>query len=405
MFKVMSIADIHLNGGMETDEAQALMKAADIAIAEEVSVVLVNGDVYHSKSTPVQRMVFRSFIRELREGGSTVLILRGNHDEKDDLQLFDDRDAEIYVSEAPEEITVFYPGGVLYVHTIPHYNAAALALSSGSINDLGETGTGLYDQLVHKIFNSVRSYPGPSMVAFHGTVTDAHLDNGMIPKHDGIVLNGPLLSSIGCPVRGGHYHAAQEPHPNVRYSGSITLRNYGESGDKGVLIDTYENGAWLEPRFVSLEPSARITIDAEWVPGLGFLVNDDEAKDHTLFQNALLKCEFTGARVRFRYKVKQSEVASVDTDYIKQWFADAGVRELKIERDLIIETAVRSESIHQAHTVLDMHEAWLGMKNLEAHVPIQRALYDQIVNGIEPPTERPALTVIEGEHPLETAIA
>lgn len=373
-FKVMSIADIHLNGGFETDEAEALLKAAQVAIYnEEVSVVLVNGDVYHSKSTPTQRMVFGEFLRQLAAAKIKVVILRGNHDEKDDLRIFHDPNQGRFVFEEPGQVVV----NGLTVHTIPHYNAAALALEESSLNDLGEAGTGLYDQLVHGIFNAVHTHNGPSLVAFHGTVTDAHLDNGHIPKHDGIVLNGPLLSSIGCPVRGGHYHAAQEPHPNVRYSGSITLRNYGESGDKGVLIDTYEGGQWLEPRFVSLEPSARITVEAEW-SGIDFLIEEEMFSD-TWFDTHAGK--FKGARVRFRYKVKQSAIPTVNLEPIKQWFQEAGVRELKFERDLIIETAIRSESIQQASTVLEMHEAWLSMKGLDEHKPAQRQLYNEIVKG------------------------
>lgn len=398
--KYLSVADIHLNGGGETDEGLALLKVAQIAIYEGVQIVGVHGDVYHSKSTPAQRWIFKEFLRQLTAHGIQVVILRGNHDEEGDLKIFHDPDRGVHVFERPGDVILIAGGEQLQVHAIPHYNAAAVALEEDSLADLGETGTGLYDQMLNGIFNEVRTWEGPSLVAFHGTVTDAHLDNGHIPKHDGIVLNGPLLASLGCPVRGGHYHAGQEVHPNVRYSGSITLRNYGESGDKGVLIDTVQDGQWVGCEFHSTEPSARITIDAEWMPEMETEITNG-FRIYSVPEEDALK----GARVRFRYKVKQSQVATVNLDDIKAFFERVGVREIKFERDLIIETAIRSESIMQAVTVIDMHESWLELKGLGQHKPAQRALYNSIVKGIEAPAPKPALEVIEGESTRETAIA
>lgn len=375
--KTMSIADIHLCGGWETDEAQALLKAVQIAVYQDVNIVLVNGDVYHSKSTPDQRMVFKTFLGQLQTAGIQVVVLRGNHDDKNDLKIFHDPDRGIHVFEEPGQVN-FAPN-LLTIHAIPHYNAAALALEESSQDAIGETGTGLYDQLVQYIFQQVQATNHPTMVIFHGTVTDAHLDNGMIPKHDGIVLNGPLLASLGCPVRGGHYHAAQEPHHNVRYSGSIVLRNYGEKGDKGVLIDTFQDGRWTGCEFVSLEPTPRVTVEAEWDSFMVCFVIRVSGRPFVITE--LNPSDFTGAKVRFRYKVRQSEIQMISLEEIRQWFEAAGVRELKFERDLIIETAIRSELIHQASTVLEMHATWLAMKGLESHIPAQKELYKQIIEG------------------------
>jgi DNA repair exonuclease SbcCD nuclease subunit len=402
-FKVMSIADIHLNGGSDSDEAMALMKAVEVARSGKVDYVLVNGDIFHSKSTPAQRLVFKGFLECLEFSVKEVVILRGNHDEIDDLKIYEcDTFGKMDVAVFQKPGSVRFDGN-LTIYAIPHFNAAALALETDSQSQMGEDGTGLFDQLLHGIFQEVHASDTPSMVAFHGTVTDAHLDNGMIPKHDGIVLNGPLLSSIGCPVRGGHYHAAQEPHPNVRYSGSITLRNYGESGDKGVLIDECIDGVWQECRFVSLEPSARVTIEAEFTDGWWSLLNvpnSEVAKDFDFSEMLDFHYgDFYNSRVRFRYRVKQSEVASItDLEAIKRHIIEhKGAIELKIERDIIHETAVRNESIHQATTVLDMHEAWLGMKGLENKIPEQRRLYNEIIN--------PVATSADKESTLETAFS
>jgi DNA repair exonuclease SbcCD nuclease subunit len=386
--KVMSIADLHLSDGADSDEAIALQKAVQIARDEKIDYVLVNGDIFHSKSTPAQRLVFKNFLKDLDMSEvSAVVILRGNHDELDDLMIYEQLlvgdQMEVLVFQNPNTVNF---NGQLLIHTIPHFNAAAIAMDATSQEQLGEEGTGYFDTLLNGIFQQVQTSETPSMVAFHGTVTDAHLDNGMIPKHDGIVLNGPLLSSLGVPVRGGHYHSAQEPHPNVRYSGSITLRNYGESGDKGVLIDECIDGVWQECRFVSLNPSQRLTIEAQYLDGRWTLLNVPETNLDLDFSEMLGFHYSIGknTRVRFRYKVKQSEAASITClDAVRnQILEDFGAIECKMERDLIIETAVRNESIHQATTVIDMHESWLGMKGLEDKIPAQRALYNQIIEPV-----------------------
>ncbi len=406
-FNVMSIADIHLTGGFETDEAQALMKAAQVAKDEDAQVVCVNGDIYHAKSTPIQRAVFKQFLNRLTEADISVVILRGNHDEEGDLSVFHDPQRNIHVFEQAGNVQlgVHNSDWDLVVHAIPHFNAGKLALEAQSLADLGETGTGLFDQIINGIFNEVRATDHASIVLFHGVVDGAHLDNGMIPKQDGIHLNGTLLAALGCPVRGGHYHEAQESYPNVRYSGSITLRNYGENGDKGVLIDTYEQGKHTECRFVSLAPSARITIDAEWVAELSsFLVEEAEDHDSYNLETVVNSENLQGARVRFRYKIHQSEVATLDLGPTRRLFEDAGVRELKLERDLIIETAIRSEAMQKANSVIEMHETWLQLKGLEEKIPSQREAYNRIVTGIEP-VQKPQLELLEGTQPRETAIA
>lgn len=395
ILKVLSLADIHLCGGPETDEAQALLKVVEIAEEHRITVLLINGDVFHSKSTPAQRWVFKDFLERIIRRGIEVLILRGNHDEELDLTVYESH--SVFVYEKPGKICL----DGLTIHTIPHHNAGAIALQVNSQSEMGDTGTGLYDQMIHAIYNEIKTTEGPSMVAFHGTITGAHLDNGMIPKHDGIVLNGPLLASLGVPVRGGHYHAAQEPHPNVRYSGSITLRNYGESGDKGVLIDTWEDGEWIGCEFVSLNPAPRITIETEWITNVGLsdtvnYIFYGEGPCGFCWNSEPAKPFYKGARVKFRYKVKQSEVPTLDLDEVKAFFESAGVRELKLERDLIIETAIRSESIQQAQTELDMHLVWLESKGLGQHKDTQKGLYQQICEGIEKLNSDPVL--VEGEN-------
>ena len=184
------------------------------------------------------------------------------------------------------------------------------------------------------------------------------LDNGMIPRQNGIHLNLDKLVTLGCPVVGGHYHRAQnvaaEQGGQVWYSGSLTRQTFGESeGDKGVLLFEYKNGAWKEPEFISLDPTPMVLIDAIW-EGSGFCT--DPTPEGTY--------QIEGARVRFRYRVKQADLATVDLAWVRETFKAA--KELKIEQIVELTTAVRSEAMKEAMTVEDCLKVWLESKGLES---------------------------------------
>ena len=376
MFKVMALADIHLRGGQETEEARALMRAARIAQDEGAELVLVAGDVYHAQSTPVQRLAFKRFVDEVRYNGARVLILRGNHDQPEDLMVFEDLEnhPRVFVHEAPDSVC-FSCGDSdgVRVLTIPHFNAGGLAASAERLSDVDETGTGLFDSLLDDYFQAVRDSDSPCIVAFHGVVSGAQLDNGMIPRQNGIHLNLDRLMALGCPVIGGHYHSRQNVGGQVWYCGSITRQNYGETDDKGVSIWEWDGERW-DTRFISLDPARRITINAvssggEWQIESGLITTLDGYDE-------LPPEDLSGAYVRILYTVRQSEIPLVDHRTFPAALELAA--EVKFERQVIPESATRSEAIMTADSVWDHHEHWLEQRRLGERVPAQRALWEEI---------------------------
>lgn len=378
MFKIMALADIHLRGGQETEEARALMRAARIARDEAADLVLVAGDVFHAQSTPAQRLAFKRFLDEVRGGGARVLILRGNHDQPEDLMVFEDREnhPRVFVHEVPDNIGFSYgdgDGDGVRVLTIPHFNAGGLAAGAERLSDVDETGTGLFDALLDDYFQTVRDSGSPFIVAFHGVVSGAQLDNGMIPRQNGIHLNLARLMALGCPVIGGHYHSRQNVGGQVWYCGSITRQNYGETDDKGVSIWEWDGQRW-DTRFISLDPAKRITINAvsrggEWQIESG-LIQTANGYDE------LPPVDLNGAYVRILYTVRQSEIPLVDLAAFPAALELAA--EVKWERQVIPESASRSEAIMTASTVWEHHEQWLEQRRLGERVPAQRALWDEL---------------------------
>jgi hypothetical protein len=410
--KVLTLADIHLRGGFDTEEAEALMKVADIAVDRDVDLVMVNGDVYEAKSTPIQRLVFRDF---LRKHGKPTIVLRGNHDEPNDLAIFGWEDLTVVHEQPGDERVPCQDGNMLQVLTIPHFNAAAVALQESNLADLNETGTSLFDRILDDIFQKVRAYDGPSLVAFHGVVSGASLDNGYIPKENGIHLNLTRLAAIGCPIVGGHYHAAQNVGAaigaQVWYSGSLTRQTFGESeGDKGVLLFEYD-GQWHEPEFISLNPTRMVLIEAEWLDDGFAVIGPDGGHWAISASQAFLGC-FRDARVRFRYRVKQSDLAAVSLEPARKFLEEScGVRELKFEQIVEVTTAVRCSEIVEAETVEQCFKVWAEAKSesperIQAALDLLKDLNDDSVSGAvrsregreQAPTEVPPTpTIIEAQ--------
>lgn len=362
--KLLALGDIHLKGGFETDEAQALGRVQALVANHRINVVIVAGDIFEAKSTPEQRLVFKSFLEALKAHNCGVYILRGNHDEIGDLKIYEDHGNNIWVSEEPEVLHHFGPYGNLQILTLPHFNAGALALTLANQDAVATTGTDLFTQILDDYYQRIKTHEGPSIVAFHAVVSGARLDNDMIPRANGIHLPLDELAALPCPVVGGHYHQHQEcgfEGSGVWYTGSLTRQTFGEAHhDKGVLVfewvvGEWKDGAaapghWSRPEFISIEPRPMHLIDAQWDPKTQwcFAFHDDD--------------EFSGARIRFRYTVNQQDLPTVDLTPIKEFFAEA--YELKIEQVVKISTAVRCDAITQAESIEDCLKVWLAAKGI-----------------------------------------
>lgn len=385
--KILAIADIHLQGHGETDQSRALMKAAQLAEDEAVDLVVVAGDIYDAKSTVEHRLQFRRFLDMAnRQGARPVVVIRGNHDEALDLALFDDPLSNIYVSENPDHIDVMLKSGdSIWVHTIPHFNAGALAAMAESKSEYEEAGTDAFSAMLGDLFQIVRGDTDqPHIVVAHAVVSGAQLDNGQIPRENGIHLNQERLLTLGCPVILGHIHCYQEFGDNVFYCGAPERHRHGEGGDKGGVILEHDGTNWSK-RFVSFSPRPWMTIEADWMAGTGgsdiywhfygegpngLCWNDDDAIPL-----------YAGTKVKFRYRVKQKDLATVDIHTVKRFFEVAGVAELKLEQVVELSTAVRCAEINQADSVRDCLKLWGEQKQTEPQF-LDRALniFDALIS-------------------------
>ncbi|MCW7467536.1 metallophosphoesterase [Leptospira levettii] len=371
--KIGNIADIHLQGGFESKEAIALLRAGEIFRETNVDVVSVGGDIFEDVSTEEQRLVFKTFLDGF-QGRTPILITRGNHDKPKELLSYQNRSQlQIYVSEHPEVLDLYLGSGKEKVRflTIPHYSAGALALQSQSVEQLGEKGTNAFMDLLDSYYQKIQRSDCPCFVPFHGTISGAKLDNDKIPRLNGIHLPLGLLESFGCPVVGGHYHKKQKVGGKVWYPGSITRQTWGEANDdKGILIWSLNDGIWdEEPEFISLNPEPMISISAKW-DGSRFIGESGEEIN-------LEKISESSAKLRFRYTVEKELTHTVPTN-IKEILSvvDPSV---KIEKTTITKIAVRNEEIAKTNDIEESLRIYFKSKGMddseiETHLEERRAI-------------------------------
>ncbi len=235
--RVLQIGDLHISSGEYADDVkEALENALTLIEEERVNLVVVAGDVFDSASTPSQRLMFQNWLVNMPSCVEQTLVIRGNHDQKDDLRIFG-YDGMVTVHEDPK--VELFDG--LQILTLPHFNPSLVAREELSLLDLQDGGTDLLSDILDLYFQKVRTHNGPSIVIAHADVDGAEYREGYIPKSNGIHLNRTKLEALGCPVMLGHIHKHQKLTPNVVYSGSIARLNFGEANDdKGCVVWEYE---------------------------------------------------------------------------------------------------------------------------------------------------------------------
>jgi DNA repair exonuclease SbcCD nuclease subunit len=184
-----------------------------------------------------------------------ILIIRGNHDPKGSLKIFNHLNGtKIYATEEPFETVVLtingfkninnlnkyeIPIGVFHVITYPELN---LILTYDEVKS-NKNRKLVFDKIKEFLTKShkLNIWDAPNITAFHGSIENyVKCDGQMVPGGEDIRLTPELLNT-GEPdyVACGHIHKFQtfQPnYPNVCYVGSSWAVNFGEQDDKFFCI-------------------------------------------------------------------------------------------------------------------------------------------------------------------------
>lgn len=293
--KFMGYADLHI-GTPIIDAKDTLKLIVDEAITREVTHLVSYGDDFESEiTTPKQRAYFAEHIGRALKAGIKVGLLPGNHSRRFELDAFK-LGCQVFTT----------PGWQLWegvwIGALPHMNYAMLSERVPSYKDFArEANQNIMDTLDKMIAEEPNGF---RVVIGHGTIDGTKLDNGMIPKPNGIIFPRSKLLRFNCPVRFGHYHARQEVSDIVGYCGSPITVNVGERHEKhGIELVT--NTA---VEFIELPSPDIHIIHTTWEDGK-FYPDPLMGKTVDYYKDSV---------VQIHYTVKQNEAGSVNIAFIDE---------------------------------------------------------------------------------------
>jgi exonuclease SbcD len=296
---MLHLADLHI--GMENygridptsglhsrlqDYLDRLDEAIDYALAQEVHIVLVAGDIYKNRSpNPTHQREFARRIGRLRAANIPVFLLTGNHDISASLGRA--HSVEIFNTLAIEGITIAdrlklhqieTRAGKLNIIAIPwitHHRM--LTQEDMRFASFSEREAKIRQIIETFISNhmSLCDANAPTVLTMHGTIDGAQpgAERGMTLGNDMIIPRSMLtLPGIDYVALGHiHKHQAHGVYPAMVYPGSLDRVDFGErKDDKGCVLVQLEKGAtrWefhkLAARpFVSIEVDVRQSSDPQ----------------------------------------------------------------------------------------------------------------------------------------------
>ena len=356
--RILHLSDLHIKfSGPRAGECRRILEWIPEHTPEiEPDAIVISGDIFDRRSLPEERLFLADFLISLREKSETsVFVITGNHDDSEDVRLFDSWRGSIEVITRPE-IRIFKDLALVF---LPWPQLASLAATAPdvSIADRKEVARAA-------LLDILRGFkiPGeaPSLLVAHMPVLGASMDSGQ-PVSGGeeiALLPDELLS---CGVAGaalGHIHLRQPMRSGDRrseiilggrpvwYAGAPFRTTFGESsGSKGGLVWDWIGGAWrVTPWDVPAKPM--LLLEASFENG-GFVGG-------TYADN------IAGAEVRLRvsFPSEEREAATQAAEEARAEILKAGAESVTLDPRPILVSRTRCADIVGARTTFDKLKAW-----------------------------------------------
>ncbi len=349
--RFLHFADLHL--GVETygrldpqsgvntrvqDFANCLAFVVDLALREQVDLVLFAGDAYKTcDPEPTYQREFAQQLRRLRQAGIPVVLVVGNHDtpaafgRATALDIFSVLELDnTHVIRRPELLRVETSHGPLQLAGLPWPTRHSLR-TRDEYKDLSQEALNREIQAIcaAQIAEFARTLDPclPAVFTAHLAAAEATYSGSertAVIGQDPVLLTSTLANPAFDYVALGHVHKHQDLHPqappSVVYAGSIERLNFGEERDpKGCCLVTIEASTSGERRttweFVPTPARPFLTIEVEIPPG---------AADPTAcLLEAIAAHHLEGAVVRLTYPQPQAGNPPVDLARVRVALAAA----------------------------------------------------------------------------------
>lgn len=363
--RVAVAADLHvkLSGPRSAECERCMSWLRDDLIAQRPDLVVIAGDFYHQRATPAEERYAQEWLRAVVAGaGCDVLIVRGNHDDGDQLDVLG-----ATATTGGEVIACRHPvaHGARGVHVSllpwPELGRLAAVLPSASIAERREAAhAALVDVLRGLQPNSAAT---PHLLVCHAAIAGAACDSGqpIVGSDELAVTTSDLMEARPDVVLCGHIHAAQQmvaPVP-VHYVGSLFRGSFGEAiGDKGYTIAEWNGSTWSLTRRES--PARRMLLTeaalTETPNGMALVWSsyptDDELRDAEV-------------RLRVEFPADAREAARAAAVEARLRLLTGGAWSVTTEERPVVVQRTRCSEIAAARTTADKLAAWAQATGLE----------------------------------------
>jgi exonuclease SbcD len=315
-----------------------------------------SGDIYERASLPQERLAVASWLSRIAEH-CPVLIAKGNHDRKRDLQLLE-RLRTVYPIVVEEGASVHYIGKgaeKIAVAAIAWPDRAALlAYAHAQDTDAELTAHEALNQVFIALGHTLSEWKGPTMALGHlmvdGSVTSVGQPLIGQPMKVGVADLAALQTQF---VLLGHIHKPQDwQHAGMQvvYSGSPFRTSYGETEDKSLVLIEFDGPKLKHWERIPTPCGAMHLVTEAWSYDA-----DSETWGFAGGPEAHTPEDVTGAEIRLRYDVpadQRDAAAREASDWKARWLA-AGALDVQVEDAVLTSTRARAPEVASALTLAD----------------------------------------------------
>lgn len=252
--RVLHLSDLHIYlSGPRAEECRRVIDwIAANARETKPDAIIVSGDVYERRSTPPERLYLAAFLQVLADI-APVYVIAGNHDDRDDLRLFQKEYGFLTRAQVFLEPAVCAGPGGLQLAFLPWPSLGDFAARTGATESIVSRRELARAALVDVLRGFKLKLTGarPSLLVAHISVTGASMDSGQpVSGGEELALTADeLLESGAAGVGLGHIHLRQQmkglDSRPAHYAGAPFRGSFGEAkGTKGGLIWDWNGEAW-----------------------------------------------------------------------------------------------------------------------------------------------------------------
>ena len=290
--KILHTSDWHLGRqlhqvSLQDDQRHVLQQIVALAIAEQVDVVVVAGDIYDRAVPPAHAVtLLNETLQALHEAQIDVILISGNHDSAQRLGFAAKPLAKSRIHVMTELTEAFSPvcladeWGDVAFYAVPYVDPAL-------VQQLLETPCASHDDAMSAIIDKIQSQPLPARRVL---ISHCFVDGGASSESErplslgGAECVNPAYFSDFNYVALGHLHGRQFKHQeHIRYSGSILKYSFSEAKQiKSVTLVDMDAAGNCETRQLPLTPLRDLRIIEGALTDLCQPSNMTETKDDYL---------------------------------------------------------------------------------------------------------------------------